>query len=84
MDAVKTHGMSVVEDMVLRHDDPPMNWVVDATDVHADSGRPPEVSLRGGVTHVEGAPGGHHSNTGGVQRHRWQADSGNNRLFTAI
>jgi len=42
VDAVKTHGMSVVEDMVLRHDDPPMNWVVDATDVHADSGWPPE------------------------------------------
>jgi hypothetical protein len=42
VEAVKTHGMSVVERMVLRHDDPPLSWVVEATDVHADSARPRE------------------------------------------
>ena len=31
--AVETNGRSVFEDMVLRQDDPPLNWVVRRDDI---------------------------------------------------
>ena len=36
VEAVMTHGKSVVENMVLRQDDPPLNWVVHADAVLTD------------------------------------------------
>jgi len=44
VEAVRTEGRSVVEDMVLRQDDPPLNWVVRRDDIREDSSAPPERS----------------------------------------
>ena len=40
--AVKTEGRSVVEEKILKHDDPPMNWVVLPLDILPDSSPPPD------------------------------------------
>lgn len=42
VEAVMTHGMSVVQDKVLKHDDPPLKWVVHAEGIFEDGTPPPE------------------------------------------